>query len=130
MLLMVLIQSRSTPLRFSRHGGRRVAFRVVARRADVLIAARLPGIPLGCALAGTQRNLDGWPRHDIVVHRCRPDTRMARNTARNGNDGAANLGFEAKLWLAADKLRNNLDAAEYKHVEARPDLPEVHLRLV
>jgi type I restriction enzyme M protein len=28
----------------------------------------------------------------------------------------AMLGFEAKLWLAADKLRNNMDAAEYKHV--------------
>lgn len=28
----------------------------------------------------------------------------------------ANLGFETKLWLAADKLRNNMDAAEYKHV--------------
>ena len=26
-------------------------------------------------------------------------------------DPAANLGFEAKLWLAADKLRNNMDAA-------------------
>ncbi len=24
--------------------------------------------------------------------------------------------FEAKLWLAADKLRNHRDAAEYKHV--------------
>src|SRR5437763_9112353 len=31
-------------------------------------------------------------------------------------ESAANLGFEAKLWLAADKLRNNMDAAEYKHV--------------
>jgi type I restriction enzyme M protein len=30
--------------------------------------------------------------------------------------GTANLGFEAKLWLTADKLRNNMDAAEYKHV--------------
>ena len=29
---------------------------------------------------------------------------------------AANLGFEAKLWAAADALRNNMDAAEYKHV--------------
>lgn len=29
---------------------------------------------------------------------------------------AANLGFEATLWAAADKLRNNMDAAEYKHV--------------
>ena len=31
-------------------------------------------------------------------------------------DNGANLGFEAKLWLAADELRNNMDAAEYKHV--------------
>ena len=27
-------------------------------------------------------------------------------------DSSANLGFEAKLWLSADKLRNNMDAAE------------------
>ncbi len=32
------------------------------------------------------------------------------------NNQAANLGFEAKLWLTADKLRNNMDAAEYKHL--------------
>ncbi len=31
-------------------------------------------------------------------------------------ESTANIGFEAKLWLAADKLRNNMDAAEYKHV--------------
>jgi len=43
---------------------------------------------------------------------------MARQKKNNGagNGSAANLGFEAKLWLAADKLRNNMDAAEYKHV--------------
>jgi len=34
---------------------------------------------------------------------------------QTGNSGA-NLGFEAKLWSAADTLRNNMDAAEYKHV--------------
>lgn len=34
---------------------------------------------------------------------------------QNGN-GTANLGFEVKLWAAADALRNNMDAAEYKHV--------------
>ncbi len=27
-----------------------------------------------------------------------------------------NLGFEEKLWKAADKLQNNMDAAEYKQV--------------
>jgi type I restriction enzyme M protein len=32
------------------------------------------------------------------------------------SDNGANLGFEAKLWAAADALRNNMDAAEYKHV--------------
>lgn len=37
-------------------------------------------------------------------------------TEKNGNGTAANLGFEAKLWAAADALRNNMDAAEYKHV--------------
>ena len=40
---------------------------------------------------------------------------MARKTSPMADSTAA-LGFEAKLWLAADKLRNNMDAAEYKHV--------------
>jgi type I restriction enzyme M protein len=40
---------------------------------------------------------------------------MAKTRSKK-DDSAANLGFEAKLWLAADKLRNNMDAAEYKHV--------------
>jgi len=29
---------------------------------------------------------------------------------------SANLGFEARLWAAADALRGSMDAAEYKHV--------------
>ena len=35
---------------------------------------------------------------------------------KNNNSNGANLGFEKKLWQAADKLRNNMDAAEYKHI--------------
>jgi type I restriction enzyme M protein len=34
----------------------------------------------------------------------------------NANGNGANVGFEDTLWKAADKLRNNMDAAEYKHV--------------
>lgn len=41
---------------------------------------------------------------------------MPRKASLKSADSTANLGFEAKLWLAADKLRNNMDAAEYKHV--------------
>lgn len=42
---------------------------------------------------------------------------MAKRQAKTANgESTANIGFEAKLWLAADKLRNNMDAAEYKHV--------------
>jgi type I restriction enzyme M protein len=33
---------------------------------------------------------------------------------KNGN--GANIGFEAELFLAADKLRGNLEPSEYKHV--------------
>ncbi|MDQ3819401.1 MAG: type I restriction-modification system subunit M, partial [Acidobacteriota bacterium] len=41
---------------------------------------------------------------------------MSKKDKANKNGNGANLGFEAKLWLAADKLRGHLDAAEYKHV--------------
>ena len=42
---------------------------------------------------------------------------MARKKSdTNSNKNGAMLGFEAKLYQAADKLRNNMDAAEYKHV--------------
>lgn len=42
---------------------------------------------------------------------------MAREDTRSNkkNGSGANLGFEEKLWQAADKLRGQVDAAEYKH---------------
>ena len=44
---------------------------------------------------------------------------MARGKGKaqkNSTSNGATVGFEAKLWAAADALRNNMDAAEYKHV--------------
>jgi type I restriction enzyme M protein len=46
---------------------------------------------------------------------------MARGKVKNngnpdGPDKSTALGFEARLWAMADKLRSNMDAAEYKHV--------------
>ena len=42
------------------------------------------------------------------------------DTGASGNGRAAsngaNLGFEAQLFLAADKLRKNLEPSDYKHV--------------
>jgi type I restriction enzyme M protein len=43
-------------------------------------------------------------------------TEKGRGTSRAIESNGATLGFEAKLWQAADALRNNMDAAEYKHV--------------
>jgi type I restriction enzyme M protein len=37
------------------------------------------------------------------------------DATRKPNNGA-NLGFEAQLWQMADKLRGNMDAADYKNV--------------
>ena len=42
-----------------------------------------------------------------------PRTKKTRTSSK---PESAPLGFEAALWAAADALRNNMDAAEYKHV--------------
>ena len=45
--------------------------------------------------------------------------RRSKSKSAGASDRSSNgapLGFEAQLWAAADALRNNMDAAEYKHV--------------
>jgi type I restriction enzyme M protein len=49
---------------------------------------------------------------------------MARGRSRrddaaskvSDNSSSTSLGFETKLWAMADKLRSNMDAADYKHI--------------
>ncbi|MCB2101707.1 MAG: SAM-dependent DNA methyltransferase [Rhodobacterales bacterium] len=41
---------------------------------------------------------------------------MAKRTKKQASGNGANLGFEAQLWAAADKLRGNMEPSDYKHV--------------
>jgi type I restriction enzyme M protein len=40
---------------------------------------------------------------------------IGTSAGKNGKPSTS-LGFESKLWAMADKLRSNMDAADYKHV--------------
>jgi type I restriction enzyme M protein len=42
--------------------------------------------------------------------------RMVTQEKNKQKSNTASVGFEEKLWAAADKMRNNMDPAEYKHV--------------
>lgn len=41
---------------------------------------------------------------------------MSKIPKQNKKQNGADVGFEETLWAAADKMRNNMDPAEYKHV--------------
>src|SRR5437899_4864388 len=41
---------------------------------------------------------------------------FSKKTAPPRKTNGANLGFEEKLWQAADKMRGHMDPGEYKHV--------------
>jgi type I restriction enzyme M protein len=44
----------------------------------------------------------------------------ARRKSTDAKESPANFGCETKLWPAANKLRSNMEAAEYKHVVPGP----------
>lgn len=50
---------------------------------------------------------------DELVTRAR---KLMKNRRAVQKSNGANLGFEEKLWQAADRLRGHMDPAEYKHV--------------
>lgn len=45
-----------------------------------------------------------------------PSPTRAKPARTNGNGHGGNLGFEAELFKAADKLRGNMEPSDYKHV--------------
>jgi type I restriction enzyme M protein len=51
---------------------------------------------------------------DLASHDEPPEPTESPQGQRIGN--GATLGFEEKLWAAADMLRGHIDAAEYKHI--------------
>src|ERR1035438_5426650 len=50
------------------------------------------------------------------------DMPRGKKPAAKPHGNGANLGFEPTLWAAADKLRNNMDAAEYRSEEHTSEL--------
>ncbi len=81
-------------------------------RDKALIVARL----LGRESADERRDPE-----DAELAEPKPDAkpargRVARSKSNGDSTNGGDLGFERTLWQAADKLRNNMDAAEYKHV--------------
>src|SRR6476620_4388907 len=48
--------------------------------------------------------------------RSKQDNGNTKPAQAKSNGNGANLGFEAQMFLAADKLRKNLEPSDYKHV--------------
>jgi hypothetical protein len=68
-------------------------------------------------VAVAPRSVDGSTTFLVGLRDGRQRAVLTRARSSNGrNNGGGDLGFEATLWQAADKLRGNLDSGEYKHV--------------
>jgi len=75
------------------------------------------GAPTTEQEAQLRKLLGGTPTVAAAAKEKKEPAKAARAArAKDKNGSAANLGFEAQLFKAADALRNDMDAAEYKHV--------------
>src|SRR5471030_1957150 len=65
----------------------------------------------------TQGNHSQMATRSLVTRAAIWQTRaMSRAASKNSQSNGSALGFEATLWSAAEKLKGNMDAGEYKHV--------------
>lgn len=62
-----------------------------------------------------QKDLNDWTRQK-PIEKIKMANLNTNNKKRKNNNSKGAIGFENKLWEAADKMRNNMDPAEYKHV--------------
>jgi len=86
-------------------------------RKKALIIRRILGREDTSPAVRTAERTARSPRKSSGRTRRRSSGTMANSEPTpSANGNGATLGFENKLWTAADKLRNNMDAAEYKHV--------------
>jgi HsdM N-terminal domain len=76
-----------------------------------------PGVSTNATVASTTAAGENrYPLTGTVAELPTPiESSMANRRRKNSNRPAA-LGFEAQLWVTADKLRGHMDASEYKHV--------------
>jgi len=95
-------------------------------RAKAVIAARLlgqeapaaprpPAVKKAPATKGAQPKAPAGKRADKRATGI-PGKKKRGTMQNNEQERTGSLGFETKLWDAADLLRNNMDPAEYKHV--------------
>lgn len=95
-----------------------------AGKAKADIIARLLGVSPGTSTPDAPRArlpLSGpRPRRTQASVDTPPTSETPAEKGRRGRTKSepnkAGLGFEARLWEAADLMRNNMDPAEYKHV--------------
>jgi len=95
---------------------RRDELKEMCRALDLDDSGREKELLVERILGGDEEDDD--PGADVVPEPATPapTPRRARNGNGGGNGNGGPLGIEKQLWQAADALRNNMDAAEYKHI--------------